>query len=221
MNTTRFSTNRVVTTLTVLLFGAIWGFAEATVGHALHLLPRLIAVPPLAGFVMFPIGVVFMLAAVHATRRPATAFFVALVAATVKFSSVVLPSVSWVFVQNPVVAIVLQGLTVWGLVTVLGFGANRAKAVVAALSAGVVWRLAFAALSVSLGVRWGLLTRGTSAVVQFVVFDSLVNAVIIVVLLHARLHLRAADAMRRFIGPTSVGAACALAVIAEIGLRLI
>lgn len=34
---------------TILLFGGLWGLTEATLGFGLHLLPRIGAMPPLAG----------------------------------------------------------------------------------------------------------------------------------------------------------------------------
>lgn len=109
--TTRFRpANGYLTT--ILTLGAFWGFAEATLGFALHTLPRILPVPNLAGAVMFPIALIFMVQAIEATRRPSAALAVAAVAAAIKASSLALPMVRFAFVRSPVLAILAEGAIV-------------------------------------------------------------------------------------------------------------
>lgn len=102
----------------VVLAGSLWGLAEATLGYLLHLLPRIAGIPSLSGVLMFPVGLAFMLWAIRSTGRANAAFSVAVVAAAIKSTSLVLPMVSFVFVRNPVLAILAEGAVV-----ALGVGA--------------------------------------------------------------------------------------------------
>lgn len=203
----------------LLLYGGVWGFTEATIGHLLHLVPRMAAVPPLAGLVMFPVGVVFMLAAVHATGKPAAAVGVAMVAAAIKASSVVLAPVSWLFVQNPALSIMMEGLVVWAFVAAFSMHTSSCGSLVRTLSlaigAAVGWRVLFVLTHLVLGIQWGLLARGAPAVLQFVLLDSAVNGVLITVLLSARLSQRLASPSAVLMRPVPVGAILVLAVVAE------
>ncbi len=199
----------------LLLYGGVWGLMEATVGFLLHLIPRFAPVPPLAGMVLFPVGVLFMLAAVHASGKPAAAAGVAAVAAAIKASSALLAPIPWLFVQNPVLSILLEGLVVWGLVAAFAFQRRSARSFPLAVTAAVSWRLLFIAAHVVFGIQWGLLARGVPAVLQFVLLDSLVNGVLITALLSAdlprKLHVPSSALLR----PVPLGAVLALAVMAE------
>jgi hypothetical protein len=102
MNSSNPSRNTI---FAILFFGGAWGGLEATLGFLLHFLPRVTGFPRLAGFIMFPIGLLLLVAAAQATRKPASALGVAAVAAAVKLASLALPVVQWNFVRNPALAI--------------------------------------------------------------------------------------------------------------------
>ena len=162
----------------IILIGGSWGVVEATLGYALHLLRRVVAVPGLTGYLMFPIGVFFMLAAVRRTGKPVAALLVALVAAAVKLSSGFLPSVNWIFVTNPALASATEGLLVF--VAALLFRFRRsAFTVVPALIISVGWRLVFLGLVLALPVQKGILMKGTPALLSFLLVESGVNGLLI------------------------------------------
>jgi hypothetical protein len=90
----------------VVQWGAVWGFAEATLGHLLHAIP----VPGLAGTVMLPIALVCMRRAVADTGRAAAAMSVSAVAATVKLADLLLPGRGILMALRPAIAILVEGL---------------------------------------------------------------------------------------------------------------
>ena len=205
----------------VLFFGGLWGFTEATLGFLLHLLPRMTGIPPMAGLVLFPIGVGFMLCAVSRTGSPSSAVLVALVAAAIKASSVVLAPVTWVFVQNPVISILLEGLVVWLAVGLFSFGVRTRWVPVQAFAAAAGWRGLFVLAHIFLGLRWGLMQRGGGAVAQFLLLDSLINAVLITLMVYAGTPRRVADRTGSWLRPVPVGLVLVGAVAAEHTLSLL
>ncbi|MBM3296348.1 MAG: hypothetical protein FJY83_01990 [Candidatus Aminicenantes bacterium] len=104
-----------------LVFGSLWGLAEATAGHALHAL----RVPGLAGFLMFPLGFFLMSRAAARAGRPSAAMLTSAVAASVKLVDLLLPGVDVMAVLNPAQAILLQGLAAAVLLSVFGAETTR------------------------------------------------------------------------------------------------
>jgi hypothetical protein len=91
---------------TALVYGAVWGLAEATLGHILHLA----RVPGLPGLVMVPIAVAVM-GRVAARSRSAAAVFVAgAVAASFKLLDLLVPGTDLLALVHPVQAILLEAL---------------------------------------------------------------------------------------------------------------
>lgn len=104
-----------------LVFGSLWGLAEATAGHALHAL----RVPGLAGFLMFPLGFFLMSLAAARAGRPYAAILTSAVAASVKLVDLLIPGVDVMAVLNPAQAILLQGLAAASLLSVFGAETTR------------------------------------------------------------------------------------------------
>lgn len=173
-----------------VLCGGLWGIAEATLGYLLHLIARVVPAPGLAGFVMFPIGVYFMLKARNLTGRRTAPFLTAVAATAVKLSSAAVPGVGWLFALNPSIAILAQGAAVTAGAALLGApdryetrreaGFRRWAALAGgAFAVSVGWRLAFLALVAALPVQKGLLMKGTQAIAVFLGIESAVNALLI------------------------------------------
>lgn len=162
----------------ILFYGALWGIAEATLGFLLHWVPRFLPVANLAGLVMFPIGLLFMTAAVRSTGKPAAALGTAVVTAGIKLSSAALPFVAFRFVRSPVLAIAAEGTVVFLLLsaTELRPGATLFPK---ALLASVLWRSVFLTFSALLGFQGGILAKPAQVLLGFLLLDSSVNAVII------------------------------------------
>lgn len=130
--------------LTVVLFGAIWGLLEATVGYILHFLPATIS-----GLVMFPIGATLMYWAYHSTQKKSAIIYVGLIAAAIKAVNFAmpLPAAGPIKVLNPMISIVLQSLVVFGFSFLFERKTNPVK--VALLQIGLIalaivsWRALF------------------------------------------------------------------------------
>lgn len=94
-----------------LFWGALWGLAEATAGHLLHLM----RVPGLAGFIMFPFGLLLMSRAFRQSGTAGTIFLTAAVAAGLKLFDLILPGTDPMAALRPALAILCEGLAVTAL----------------------------------------------------------------------------------------------------------
>jgi hypothetical protein len=96
---------------TVLAYGALWGAAEATVGHLLHLA----RVPGLPGLAMVPFAVWIMGRAAVRSRSAAAVFLAGAVAASLKLLDLFVPGTDLLALSRPVQAILLEALAgaVW------------------------------------------------------------------------------------------------------------
>lgn len=96
---------------TALLFGSLWGLAEATLGHLLHA----VRVPGLPGLVMVPLAVWIMGRAAARSGSAAAVFAAGVVAAGFKFLDLIVPGTDILALSNPVRAILLEALAaaVW------------------------------------------------------------------------------------------------------------
>lgn len=174
----------------VLWFGAVWGLLEATVGFGLHLLPRILPVPNVAGAVMFPLALLCMVAAVRSTGRPTAAMGTAIVAAAIKVASLALPVVSFAFVRSPVLAILAEGAIVTAAATAglvpfardgdaRRFASTTARVAIGAVGLSVGWRAAFLLLNAILGVQRGIMAKPASVIVRFATVEALGSALVI------------------------------------------
>lgn len=66
----------------VVLFGALWGFVEATLGLGLQFLT-----PTITGLILFPIGFYFMKSAQKSSGHKMAPLYVAFVASGIKLSN--------------------------------------------------------------------------------------------------------------------------------------
>lgn len=174
--------------VSVLAFGGMWGFLEATLGFGLHLLAA-----GISGAIMFPIGVMFMLGAFRATGRASAALYTAMVASAVKAVDLLVPGAAFSMTLNPMLAIVLEGLAVFAATGI--FSARRKGQLDAAVSPALLvafaaavsfgWRALFAGATVvapAIGVTLDTFASASS-LVQFVLVGGLYNAAITAVAL--------------------------------------
>jgi hypothetical protein len=202
-----------------LFYGSLWGLAEATAGHILHLL----RIPGLAGFIMFPVGFFLMSRAFSRSGRFLTIFLTSGIAAGIKLANLALPGADFVAVWNPAQAILLEGLAAAALLLVLK--ARRQAAFVAVLLASLSWRLAYFALSflwVELLAAGNLFQTGPVYLFRFLFVDSIVNGFLVHFLMRihlpkTRLPSPAEKASKLFRRPAIV----ATLLIAAISLELI
>jgi hypothetical protein len=96
---------------TAVLYGAVWGLAEATFGHLLHL----VRVPGLPGLVMVPVAVAVMGRAAARSRSAPAVFLAGAVAASFKLFDLLVPGTDLLALSRPIQAILLEALAgaVW------------------------------------------------------------------------------------------------------------
>ena len=96
---------------TALLWGAVWGLGEATLGHLLHLA----RVPGLPGLVMAPFAVLVMGRVAVQSRSASAVFLAGAVAAGSKLFDLLVPGTDLLAIANPIQAILLEALagTCW------------------------------------------------------------------------------------------------------------
>lgn len=169
----------------MLFWGALWGFAEATVGFILH--RAAIALPGLPGFLMFPIAFFFMQRAVLSSKSPDSAFLASLVAASIKLADFLLPGYDALRIVNPALSMLAEGLAVY---VVMGYCDSRKVSIgaLAAFGMGLLWRGAFSLylLAISLyGLPAALVTGGWAYALRFLLLESAVNALIILAYLRS------------------------------------
>jgi hypothetical protein len=118
----------------IILMGTLWGICEATIGYGLHFLPY-----GLSGMFMFPIGMYFMYNAYKKSDNKNAVLWVGMIAATIKFVDLLLPTRSLMSVINPAMSILLESLVVFAFVKVY----KAKRTVVASYVIGLSWIVLF------------------------------------------------------------------------------
>ncbi|HOJ45196.1 MAG TPA: hypothetical protein PK340_04130 [Bacilli bacterium] len=121
----------------VVLFGALWGLLEASLGYALQFLP-----PLFSGSIMFPIGAMLMYWAYRNTDNKASIVYVALIAASIKAINFLMPGLPPIKTYNPMISIMLQSLVMVVIVSLI----SRNRPAYGFLGIGilaVLWRTLF------------------------------------------------------------------------------
>jgi len=164
-----------------LFWGACWGFAEATVGFMLH--RAAVALPGLPGFLMFPVGVFFMMRAFDSTGRADSAFIAACVAAAVKLTGFLVPGHDPIRIINPAISLLMEGLSVAVVIKASGFAKDLGRLKLASsFIMGFAWRAAFLIhlrVTSLFGLPAELATGPVLTALRFLVLESAVNAGVI------------------------------------------
>lgn len=163
--------------LLCLLWGSLWGLAEATGGHLLHWLH----IPGLAGFLMFPVGFFFMVKAYMSTRRLSSVFIIALVAAHIKLLDLFIPSPSFFAVVNPAAAIICESLAVTAFLSWKSFPKLESK-IISLWAMSLSWRIFYGLwvnLSGYLFPAQNFLDLGALHAVRFFILETLISGALI------------------------------------------
>jgi hypothetical protein len=104
--------------VTGLFFGSVWGLAEATLGHLLHLA----RVPGLPGLLMVPAAVAIMGRTAVRSRSAGAVFLAGAVAASFKLLDLLVPGTDLLVLSRPVQAILLEALAGAILVKLMKMG---------------------------------------------------------------------------------------------------
>ncbi len=162
----------------ILVWGAIWGIIEATIGNALHLLP--FRVP--TGSVLFPIGYFCMQKSFDETKDIKSMFFTAGIAASIKFVNLFSPITPVIKVVNPAACVLFEGLAVAAVFTIykykdsdIGFKQS--------LIMSSAWRVGYYILCLAIFIPLKMMEissiSGFSRFVEFFIINGLVNSMII------------------------------------------
>ncbi|HRY13807.1 MAG TPA: hypothetical protein P5309_09560 [Syntrophomonadaceae bacterium] len=170
---------------TIVVFGALWGLCEATLGYLVHMSAISLIFPGLGGFIMFPIGFYFMYQAYRQTgSRGSSIMMVSFLAASIKLIDFLVPGHILATVIMPALSIVLEGLVVF---LALRVRQNRTAitwaSVIAVCSS---WRLLFLLACLSLGPIIGpsALLSNINMFIRFVFVESMVNALLIYIVMY-------------------------------------
>jgi len=163
-----------------LFWGFLWGVFEATLGHTLHL----VAIPGLAGFIMFPVGMVFMVRAWLSTGNPSSIFLASTAAAAVKMLDAFLPGPGIFAAVNPALAILCEGLAVAGLFSLVR--SEHRFHPFSLLSVSLSWRLIYFGLIAAPAALMGapnFFMLGPSILFKYLLFEGLINTIILLLIL--------------------------------------
>lgn len=159
------------TILMILLMGALWGIAEATLGYVLHFLPH-----GMSGMFMFPIGMYFMVNAYRKSNKTGAVLWVAMIAASIKLIDLALPTRSPMSVINPATSILLEALVVFAFVHAY----KGRKVVLSACLVGLSWIIVFTLTQAMVfKPEVGLYNLPLAQFVLFIAANAVVSAVLV------------------------------------------
>lgn len=165
-----------------LFWGSLWGLAEATLGHVLHHIP----IQGIAGHLMFPIGVFFMLKAYRHSEKQSTMLVVALVAAHIKLTGLLLPARSPFTVINPAIAILCESCVLALFIKLKDFRKILSRLDIIFVMV-LTWRSLYGAMTFSLGSIFPVhnFTEFSSAYkMELLLLESAISAALIFMLVH-------------------------------------
>lgn len=166
----------------VIFWGAIWGLAESTVGHLLHVVAL-----PIGWLFWFPAAFYFMNRVYRQTGRPGAILYTSFAAATIKLVDLLAP-IRLDYVLNPVFSIILEGAAVFALYGLRAArGETRRIGAPAVLLLSMGWRalyliyLRFLPAPFIAISAWGNL----EAFLRFTLLESVANSLVILAYLKA------------------------------------
>jgi len=160
--------------LITLKYAAFWGIAEATLGYILHFIQFTTGLRDISGFVMFPIGLFFMLLAYRETGDEASIFYTGLFAGGIKLIDLFIPGLPKGATINPAMAIIIESGIVFAGMRYL----KPSRIVYYLPLLSPIWRTVFVlALSIS-PVSKGILNKGHVAVLYFILIEGIVSGLL-------------------------------------------
>lgn len=165
----------------VVFWGSLWGLVEATIGYLLHLV-RLQGYRGVTSFFLFPMACYYMNRVRRETSKREPIIYMAVLAAAIKLLDFLIPGHDPIRVLFPAMAIVLEGLAVYGAFILAGYK-DRGFGYISALFASLSWRIVFITVQFITLAPKDMPT--SQAAVRFLIIDSLVNSILIY--LYARL----------------------------------
>lgn len=162
----------------ILVWGAIWGIIEATIGNVLHMLP--FRVP--TGSILFPIGYFCMQKSFNETEDIKSMFFTASIAASIKLINLFSPMIPVIKVINPATCVLLEGLAVAVVFTIYKYKDSDIGFKQSMIMSSS-WRIGYYILSFAIFIPLKMMEAssilGLGRFVEFFIINGLVNSMII------------------------------------------
>ena len=163
--------------LNIVVWGSIWGIFEATAGYLLHLLPF-----NFGWIVWYPAACFFMVSAYRKSGNASSVIYVALLCASIKLLNLLLP-IRIDKVINPSVSIVLESISMYLAIKILGEGQKKTfvKAI-SAISMNTAWRLMFALyllVAVPDWMRDISVISSTEKIISFFITQNIITSLVI------------------------------------------
>lgn len=200
---------------TFIFWGSLWGLVEATLGSLFHVLPWI------AGFFMFPIGFYFMKKALNDSGKLVSIFYTASIAAGIKLTGLFFPFQHPAKVLNPAASIMMEAAAVILFFSIFNYEKGHFK-LREILTVTLGWRLIFVTyhmVLLSFSLYDGYPQMSTITLARFLVFETIINALIISLFLQAEKSGKEA-VLTRFLKPGLINSFILLtaAVAAELVL---
>lgn len=133
----------------VLIVGALWGIAEATLGHFLHVFSL-----GIGWLVWFPIAYYFLNLIYRITKRPECMLFTAFLSALIKMINII-GAQRLDIVINPAASIILEALAVYTVYKFLLKEKNEVRLnLTYILTFGFLWRMLYICYVLCLPQYW-------------------------------------------------------------------
>lgn len=161
----------------IILWGSAWGLAEATLGYVFHALNLYVA--GIAGFFMFPIACYFLNRVYIQTGKLNSIIYTSSIAAAIKLTDLLIPSVVFIHVINPAFSMIIEGLAVFAALAIL----ERKSQILTYWGAFVVcisWRISFVLLFMLPAYLLHIAPMmKNESLIRFFFVESLINGLII------------------------------------------
>lgn len=148
----------------VLLYGALWGFFEATLGTLLHLPAfELGGLFTKSSIIMVPLAFLFMTLCYKKTGLLVSTVFVGMIAALIKLSTAIVMGMT-IYVYFPAIYIIAESLAMFGALAI--FRPNETlslKTFAAFVAANTIYQFAYISISSIVAVAAPALTNNINA----------------------------------------------------------
>lgn len=205
--------------MNALFFGSIWGITEATLGYVLNL-----STIGISGWIMYPIGLYVLQKTYKKNNRLSIILYSSFAAAAIKLVNLFMPISHPVKVINPAFAIVLEGLSVMVLLS-WSVKKNREIGFISAFLASLSWRLIYfidAVILYRIDIPSRMIEKGPKEYLwNFLILNSLINAVIIMLMTKAEKSGKTIDIPMSKIQPVTAVCSVLIAIGAQIFFSLI
>lgn len=159
-----------------LFWGSLWGIAEATLGHLLHISK----IPGLAGSLMFPIALFFMVKAYSLTGRLSTILFASCTAASFKLIDIFISPHDLFSVLNPMIAIICESLVLF--LFLKAWNKKVFTKFIPILAMALSWKLIYSAALLTMGHFFPIKSffdLGSTRFLSFFIVESLASSLIV------------------------------------------